>query len=206
MSARRRWMTLGAAGFLAALGGIAAAREGALPAAAPESPQPRAGQVPELPALDDLSATVERPLFVRSRRPPEEAPPPPAEKPAPVEVAKEEAPAELTGIVNGPERTYAILRNVATKEIMHLRKGETIEDWSVQEIGLRYVVLRRGDGSLRLELFAEKDPDASGKLASDEEGRRIPQNARPRFVPQQQFRQPPRQRARPSRQPRRRVD
>jgi hypothetical protein len=143
---------------------------------------------------------------VRSRRPPEAAPPPPADEPTPVEVAKEEAPAELTGIVNGPDRTYAILRSVATKEVVHLRKGETIEDWSVQEIGVRYVVLRRGAGSLRLELFTEKEPDASGRLASDDDAR-MPNNARPRFVPQQQFRQPPRQRPRPSRQqPRRRVD
>lgn len=197
MSAGRRWPTLCAAALIAALGGIAGAQE---------APQPTAGQIPELPPLDELSATVERPLFVRSRRPPEEPPPPSAVQPPPVEVAKEEAPAELTGIVNGPERTYAILRNVATKEIMHLRKGETIEDWSVQEIGLRYVVLRRGAGSLRLELFAEKEADAAGKLASEDEARHSPHNARPRFVPQQHFRQPPRQRPRPTRQPRRRVD
>jgi hypothetical protein len=69
------------------------------------------------------------------------------------------------------------------------------------------VVLRRGAGSLRLELFAEKDPDAAGRLASDDD--RMPNNARPRFVPQQQFRQPPRQQQRPRptrQQPRRRVD
>jgi hypothetical protein len=67
-------------------------------------------------------------------------------------------------------------------------------------------VLRRGAGSVRLELFSETEPGAAGKLASDEEGgRRTPQNTRPRFVPQQQFRQPQRQRPRPSR-PNRRND
>jgi general secretion pathway protein N len=197
MTTRRRWLTLGAALLLTPLSGIALAQE---------APRPASGEIPELPPLEDLSATTERPLFVRSRRPPEAAPPAPAEEAAPVEVAKEEAPAELTGIVNGPDRTYAILRSVATKEVVHLRKGETIDDWSVQEIGVRYVVLRRGAGSLRLELFAEKEPDAAGRLASDDD--RMPNNARPRFVPQQQFRQPPRQqRPRPSRQqPRRRAD
>jgi hypothetical protein len=200
MTARRRSLRLGAAIFVTALciSGTAGAQE---------TPLPAAGEIPELPPLEDLSATVERPLFVRSRRPPEAALPPPAAESTPVEVAKEEAPAELTGIVNGPDRTYAILRSVATKEVVHLRKGETIDDWSVQEIGVRHVVLRRGAGSLRLELFAEKDADAGGKLASDDD--RMPNNARPRFVPQQQFRQPPRQQQRPRptrQQPRRRVD
>lgn len=190
MSARRRWLIAGTAALLAALSG----------AAAQDAAQPAAGELPELPALEDLSATVERPLFVRSRRPPEVAAAPEPEEAPPKEVAKEESPAELTGIVNGPDRTYAILKSLATQEVVHVRKGETIEDWSVQEIGLRYVVLRRGAGSLRLELFAEKEPDAAGKLASDDEGSRTRPNARPRFVPQQHFRQPPRQRPRPSRQ------
>jgi len=127
-------------------------------------------------------------LFMKTRRPPE-APVAPVVEAAPVKVPTEEAPADLTGIVNGPDLHYAILTNRATKEVLHLRKGEKIEEWSLQEIGPRYVVLRRGPGSLRLELFEEKEPGERTKQSSlDPEERlvRAPPNLRPRFVPQQQ--------------------
>jgi general secretion pathway protein N len=186
------------AAFVAALAGGAVAQQPRIavtqqpPAVINEQPptviaqQPPAGvpgELPELPSIEELSATVERPLFVRTRRPPAEPEAAPAAETAAVAVPSEEAPADLTGIVSGPERTYAILTNRATKEVHHLRRGETIEDWSIQEIGTRYVVLRRGPGSLRLELFAEKERDGAGanQLANEN----MQQNMRPRFAPQQ---------------------
>lgn len=179
MTPLRRWPMSGMAAVLvAAAAGMAAAQE---------PPNDPAG-IPELPAVEDLSETLERPLFMKTRRPPE-APVAPAVEAAPVKVAKEEAPADLTGIVNGPDLHYAILTNRATKEVVHVRKGEKIEEWSLQEIGPRYVVLRRGPGSLRLELFEEKEPgEQSKQSALDPEERRVraPPNLRPRFVPQQQ--------------------
>lgn len=179
MTLLRRWPISGmAAALIAAAAGMAAAQE---------PPKDPAG-IPELPAVEDLSETLERPLFMKTRRPPE-APVAPAVEAAPVKVAKEEAPADLTGIVNGPDLHYAILTNRATKEVLHVRKGEKIEEWSLQEIGPRYVVLRRGPGSLRLELFEDKEPGERSKQSSlDPEERlvRAPPNLRPRFVPQQQ--------------------
>jgi len=191
MKPRGRLLRSGAAAvFIAALTGMAAAQ-------AP--PKKAAGEIRELPPLEDLSATVERPLFTRSRRPPK-APAPTVSDAAPVSVPSEDAPADLTGIVSGPERTYAILTSRTTKETHHLGTGETIDDWSVQEIGPRHVVLRRGPGSMRLELFAEKEP---GEGRNDGENRlRSPQNMQPRFAPQaRQQRQPQR---RPIRRPARR--
>jgi hypothetical protein len=167
-------------------------------AAAQEPPKP-AAQIPELPPVEDLEQTVERPLFTPTRRPPQIAPPAPVAEAAPVSVPSEESPADLSGIISGPDRTYAIMTNKATKEVLHLRAGEKIDEWSIHEIGPRHVVLRRGPGSLRLELFDEKE----SKTASDdgeERIRRPPPNTRPRFAPQQQ-----RQRARPNRQPNRRT-
>jgi hypothetical protein len=187
--------TAGAAALIAACAGLAAAQT---PAVKTD------GEIPELPPLEDLSATVERPLFTPTRRPPEEAPAPVAEA-APVAVPSEESPADLTGIVSGPDRAYAILTNKKTKEILHLRKGEAIDDWNISEIGPRHVVLRRGPGSLRLELFEEKEPDAAGgsrALTDGERLRRMPANMGPRFAPQQVRRQP--QRTRPNRRPNRR--
>jgi len=206
MTPLRRWpVLLGmAAALIAAAAGMAVAQE------PPEDAQPqqKTAGIPELPAVDDLSETIERPLFMKTRRPPE-APVAPAVEAAPVKVAKEEAPADLTGIVNGPDLHYAILTNRATKEVLHLRKGEKIEEWSLQEIGPRYVVLRRGPGSLRLELFEEKEPGERTKQSSldpDERPVRAPPNLRPRFVPrpqqirrvQQQQQQQQRARQRPN--------
>jgi hypothetical protein len=159
---------------------------------------PAAKELPDLPSLEDLSATVERPLFSRNRRPPK-APPPVAAEATPVKVATEDAPADLTGIVSSPEKTYAILTSKQTKETHHLVTGETIDEWSVQEIGPRHVVLRRGPGSLRLDLFAEKEP---GEGADGENRRTAQQNMQPRFSPQAaRYRQ--QQQRRQQRRPRR---
>ena len=194
----RRWLRSGtAACLIGALAGTAVAQEPA---------KQSAGEIPELPPIEDLNTTVERPLFMPSRRPPK-APAPVIAAAAPVTVASEDAPADLTGIVSGPDRTYAILTSRATKEIHHLRTGEKIDDWSVQEIGPRYVVLRRGPGSLRLELFEEKEAGAGNQVDRDGNPRinRPRPNTRPRFAPQsRQVRQPQRARPRPNRRPARR--
>jgi len=192
----RRWLRSGtAACLIGALAGTAVAQEPA---------KQSAGEIPELPPIEDLNTTVERPLFMPSRRPPK-APAPVIAAAAPVTVASEDAPADLTGIVSGPDRTYAILTSRATKEIHHLRTGEKIDDWSVQEIGPRYVVLRRGPGSLRLELFEEKEPGSKADGDGSRGVNRPPPNTRPRFVPQsRQVRQPQRTRPRPTRRPVRR--
>jgi general secretion pathway protein N len=183
-----------AAGLLTALASVANAQE---------PPRQATAQVPELPALDDLGDTIERPLFMRTRRPPK-PPVAPVVEAAPVKVPTEESPADLTGIVNGPDLHYAILTNRATKEVHHVRKGEKIEEWSLQEIGPRYVVLRRGPGSLRLELFEEKEPGDGAKQPSadpDDQPMRPP-NMRPRFVPRPQpVRRPQQVRQRSPRQP-----
>lgn len=173
MRLHRQVAKLGVAGGFIAVVGLAAAQEPAVDVS---------GEIPELPPIEDLSVTVERPLFMPSRRPPAAPPPAPVAKPTPVEVPAEESPADLTGIVNGPDWRYAILTNRATKEVHHLRKGEKIEDWSVQEIGPRYVVLRRGPGSLRLELFAEGEA-GPGANDGERELERPPRNLRPRSIP-----------------------
>jgi hypothetical protein len=195
MTQRRRLLPGVAAGFLAALSGMAVAQK----------PQGQTtGQIPELPAIEDLSDTLERPLFMPSRRPPK-PPVAPVVEAAPVKVPVEEAPADLTGIVNGPDLHYAILTSRATKEVHHLRTGEKSEEWSLQEIGPRYVVLHRGPGRLRLELFEEKAPgEGSSSRDPEERALRTPPNVqapnmRPRFVPRPQ---PVRRQVRPP-QPRR---
>jgi hypothetical protein len=118
-----------------------------------------------LPTLDSLKVTVDRPLFVRGRRPPAVAPE--IVEAEPVVVPSEDAPAELTGIVVSPERTYALLTRVGNQETELVRQGQVIDDWSVEEIGSRHVILRRGASRMRLELFDQKDKESSSRRGGD---------------------------------------
>ena len=106
-----------------------------------------------LPPLEELRATRERPLFSPNRRPDEAAPGPAAEV---VEESPDSLPFELTGVVMGTDVAIAILRNRDTQETVQLRKGETLDAWSIEEIAARHVVLRQEDRQVRLELFPAK--------------------------------------------------
>ena len=130
---------------------------GAAGAQTPPSPAPARSLA--MPPLDELRATRERPLFSPSRRPDvEPAAAPPA---APVEESPDTLPFELTGVVLGSETAIAILRNRDTQETVQLRRGETLEDWSLEEVAPRHVVLRQEDRQVRLELVPAKAAEAS---------------------------------------------
>jgi type II secretory pathway component PulC len=112
-----------------------------------------------LPPLEELRATRERPLFSPSRRPDEAAGGPEA---GPVEESPDSLPFELTGVVMGTDVAIAILRNRDTQETVQLRRGETLEAWSIEEIAARHVVLRQEDRQVRLELFPAKAEGSAG--------------------------------------------
>jgi general secretion pathway protein N len=125
-----------------------------LSAPPPSASAPKAGG---LPPLEELTATRERPLFAPDRRPdavPTETEPEPDA--APVEEEPTELAFELAGIVIGPEIAVAVLHNKTTNAFVRLRRGETIEQWKVEEITARQVVLRRDNKRVRLQLFEEE--------------------------------------------------
>jgi general secretion pathway protein N len=107
-----------------------------------------------LPPLEELRATRDRPLFSPGRRPDAEATAGP--EAGPVEESPDSVPFELTGVVMGTDMAIAILRNRDTQETVQLRRGEALEDWSIEEIAPRHVVLRQEDRQVRLELFPAK--------------------------------------------------
>jgi hypothetical protein len=130
-----------------------------MPAAVPTSAQERATPALANPVaallLEQLSATRERPLFSPARRlpaAPEPEPPPPVaaapEPRAPVPVLA------LFGIVADQDGARAIVRAGASSGILRLRVGDTIEGWTVADIGRRDVTLRLGDRSESFGLFA----------------------------------------------------
>jgi hypothetical protein len=125
--------------------GLAVAPNAVAPPAAPQGNG-------DVPALDELTATRERPLFSSTRRPPEVEPP--AQEAAPIAEAAS-MPFELVGIVVGSDVSAAIFRNTDSKEEARVAKGEKIGDWNVEEISERAVVLRGGEKRVRMRLFNE---------------------------------------------------
>ena len=141
---RKRNLMFAAAAALAVLTGGSAAqvRDGAAPQRAPA-----------FPALDDLQATRDRPLFSPGRRPPEVAATPDVpDAPPPVQEAAS-LPFELTGTVIGAELKVAILRDRQTQEEVRLREGEEHGPWKIEEVAARYVLFRNEGRRVRLRLF-----------------------------------------------------
>jgi general secretion pathway protein N len=121
--------------FVSALGAAAAvAEQQQLSAAALANPV--AAQ-----SLDELSATLDHPLFSPGRRPP--APPP---RPA-VEAAAPPAPPPsppnliLFGVVMDGEGARAVVRTGVDKKILRAQIGDDIDGWKVSQIEGRKVVL-----------------------------------------------------------------
>lgn len=146
MNARVRWLTTqGLAAMFGCLAGIAAAQN----ASAPTAPQF------ELPPIENLQATRERPLFTSARRPPSimaarSAPPPIVESVA--------LPFELTGIAVGDDLRIAILRNKTTNEELRLRQGDKLDEWILDQVADRYILLHGEGRRVRVWLVSNAKP------------------------------------------------
>ena len=105
--------------------------------------------------LDALSATRDRPLFSVSRRPPLvaapiAAPPPKQETLAPP--PPERPLLTLVGTIVSPKATIAVLQGSNTETILRLRVGQENDGWQVRGIGLRSIVVEKGEQSVELGL------------------------------------------------------
>ncbi len=103
--------------------------------------------------LSSLSATVERPLFTKSRR----APAPPAQKIAVPRFIKKpkkkEADYFLMGILKNGTRAIALLREKETGKYYRVEKGDIFGSNRVTEVFAKSIQMERNDGtSQRLEL------------------------------------------------------
>jgi hypothetical protein len=137
---------------LLALLGVAPAH----PTRADDAPRPVLANPTAALSLEQLSATRQRPLFSSARRlptapPPASPPPPAAETPAPPAPAPSLA---LFGIVADEDGARALVRTGASPEILRLRVGDTVESWTVADIGRTEVVLRLRDRTETIGLFA----------------------------------------------------
>jgi general secretion pathway protein N len=126
------------------------------PAGAEEGAKPALANPVVVLTLEQLSATRERPLFSPARRMP--SAPAPAPPPPPVAVAAAPPPPApslaLFGIVADEDGARALVRTGASNEILRLRVGDTVESWTVAEIGRTELVLRLGERRETVGLFA----------------------------------------------------
>lgn len=139
------------------------------------------GSRAEVVRLEDLAAyeeIIERPLFRRTRRPPE---PTPEVDEAEAEEATDEEEREalkelfaLIGVVTAPDKRVAILKDLREGKVRRLLHGQRAGDWAVEEIGLDRVSLRSGEIVEELELVRGPLPEVKTGA------RRTPRRIRPR--------------------------
>ena len=158
---------------------VAADEQGrpALPLANPVAAQP----------LDQLSATLDRPLFSPIRRPP--APPPSLVVQAPAPAAQPSSPPNLIllGVVMDGESARAVVRAGTEKRLLRAQMGDEIDGWKVAQIDGRKVVLASQDGRFATyRLFnEERGPlGTSGGAASGEMNSQMRQGQPPAAAPQ----------------------
>jgi type II secretory pathway component PulC len=146
-------------------------------AVAAEQEQPPAALANPVAAqsLDQLSATLHRPLFSPSRRPPAPPPPPP---PPVVQVAPPPAPPPppnlvLFGVVMDGNGARAVVRTGADKKMLRAQIGDEIDGWKVSQIEGRKVVLSQDGRFATFTLFTDDRArsDTAGSTAQGGEPR-----------------------------------
>ncbi len=96
--------------------------------------------------LESYSHMVNRPLFTEGRKPVEEVDNKPTEEfTGNIEL-------ELTGIVETPEGTTAMLRDKLKQKNYRARKGDNVEGWDVDDVLDEKVIVRRGANRKELPL------------------------------------------------------
>jgi hypothetical protein len=101
---------------------------------------------PDKPPISTFAEIVERPLFAQSRRPA------PKKETKVAEAAPKPETFDLIGVVISPAGRMALLRTIATSEIVRAVEGQNVGGWEVHAIKPMQVVLRRGDDSDVLKL------------------------------------------------------
>jgi hypothetical protein len=96
---------------------------------------------PGKPPLSTFAEIVERPLFAQSRRPA------PKKETKVAEAAPKPETFELIGVVISPAGRMALLRTIATSEIVRAVEGQSVGGWEVRAIKPTQVVLQQGNES-----------------------------------------------------------
>jgi hypothetical protein len=123
----------------------------------PEDPQASSGRTEkpvdslsdaplQKPAISTFAEIVERPLFTQSRRPA------PKKDTKVAEAAVKPETFELIGVIISPAGRMALLRTLATSEIVRAVEGQNVGGWEVRTIKPTQIVLQQGDDSQVLKI------------------------------------------------------
>jgi hypothetical protein len=115
------------------------------------------------PPLRQFIETLERPLFNRTRRPPEVEIV--VSKPTP----KIPLNLNLKGVIFSPSERIAIVAPKTKKRgqtILRLPEGATYEGWILQEIAPKTATFRHGDAEEQLKLLFDEQPKSKKKSRS----------------------------------------
>lgn len=127
---------------------------------------PHAPGTVKLNPLQDLDPqaygnVLERPLFNPGRRArppePEPVPPPVVEQPVVEQPPPPQGPGpqdyKLLGVASGPDGRIAALRVAASGEVVYVRKGGTVDSWSVLDVGDRSVAIGTAENPVTFNMF-----------------------------------------------------
>jgi type II secretory pathway component PulC len=118
-----------------------------------------------LAAETAFAAIAQRPLFLPSRRPEPEAPPPPAVVERPAQPAAPPAlSATLVGVLISPTGRAAIVR-LADGKSATIPEGETLQGWTLKQVSPDGVLFLSGSTSIDLAFPTHQAAPASGAAA-----------------------------------------
>jgi hypothetical protein len=116
-----------------------------------------------LPPLEAFSETLNRPLFVATRRPPSplaalqgQQPPSQPERTGPKGEKLVLGTYLLSGIVVSAEQKIVLLKHAATGKSLRVSEGDMLDDWKVATVAPDHVILRRGDREERVSIRERK--------------------------------------------------
>jgi hypothetical protein len=112
----------------------------------------------EFPGLEDFAQMVERPLFMESRRPGEDEPPPP-----PQQTQQTPLNLKLMGVVATPKDKLVLMLDAKGK-YKRLRLNETLDGWTLVELGTDRVVMQQGQERKPLDLLKARPKLPGGAL------------------------------------------
>jgi len=84
-------------------------------------------------------------------------------------VPEENVPVCLSGVAIAGDYAAALISESGKPGMRRVRKGDKVEDWTVEEIGPRYVVFNRAGDSVQLNLTKEDKMGATSASAKADE-------------------------------------
>lgn len=155
-----------------------------------------------LPALVDLTETVERPLFSPVRRPPQ-AMTAPAQEEVAIPALSANAPPpsmKLSAIVIDAGRRFALLQRPAASGTVRVEQGDSVDGWTLSEVRADGVTLQKDDRRHEIALRTFEPAPAPVRAVpqrpaqGEQPGQATPaQRAVPRQLPRRPLRGPRRQ-------------